>query len=534
MGARTLDRVLRDADAAAPGLRFHLDHGPEWWPAARLSEEASVRARALSGLGLGRGAPVGILGPNRPEWAAWAFGAWEAGAVVVPLAYPMRVLHQPSARHFVDSLVRAAGCRAVVAEPSLARLVGETRVVPWDRVPEEREDPEAPEPEDPAVIQFTSGTTDHPKGAVLSHRAILDAIGMLGRAMGVEPDRERFLGWLPFFHDNGLFGYLVRPLALGFPGEVLSTEGFARDPAGWFRILSETGATVTTGPSSAWAVALRRLRHPAELDLSSVRFATLAAEAIDPEVVEALRARGAEMRLRPEAVAGGFGMAEATLGITVTAPGRGTTIDRVDRGRLAREGRAVPARGDEVKAVPSCGVPLPGVEIRVMGADEELPERHVGELLVRSPALFSGYVDGAAELEDGWLRTGDLGYLADGEFHHTGRRKDVLVVMGRNYGPEDVERAAGAVEGIRAGRCAAFAPPGAPDGRVVLVAEVRRGVDRADLVDRVRRAVAERVGLVPTEVMLAAPDSVLKTTSGKIRRGAVRDAYLRGEIAPAG
>jgi fatty-acyl-CoA synthase len=539
------DETLADAllGAAARGtgsLTFHLPDGS----VRRSSAELAGRSRALVGRltewGVAGGDAIGILGTNDPRWAEWALASWLAGAIVVPLPFPLRLRDSEAVAAQVRQLAEAAGCRLVLAEPALLHVAPPEIATSWES------DPAPPAatgsiagqrtstPGDPAVLQFTSGSTGSPKAAVLTHGGILAAIRNLSAAYRLDRS-DRLAGWLPFFHDNGLFGYLVRPLLMGCEGHVLPTRSFAGDPASWFRLLTQTRATLTSGPSSAWSAALRTAGPSDEVDLSSLRLAILAAEAINPRVVEELRATGSALGLRPEAVAGAYGMAELTLGVTATEPGVGIGLDRIDGRDLATSGRATPAQtGEGLKVVPSCGRAIPGVEIRIVGSDGALPERRVGEIQVRSPSVMTTYTGpGAAEADpfDGeWLRTGDLGYLADGELFFTGRSKDIVVVMGRNYAAEDLEWAAERTPGLRVGRVVAFSRASAREGEAVIAIEASDGVRPRDLAGRVRDGVFNVLGIRPTEVLVLDRGSVPKTTSGKLRRGALREADRRGEL----
>jgi fatty-acyl-CoA synthase len=532
--APTLPEALRAAAEGGPGrLVFHLEEGPIDMPPSDLLLGAVGRARVLRSWGIEAGRAVGLLGPNRPEWAMWAFGAWLAGAVLVPLPLPLRIRDRGAFAAQTASLVRAAGCTVVVAEPRVLDALSGVPTRGWDHPP--GADPaswEPPQvgPTDPAVIQFTSGSTGSPKGAVLTHHAILGSVRSVARHYRLtETDRQ--LAWLPLFHDQGLFGYLVRSVVLGLGAHIVPTERFARDPALWFRLVREVGATVTAGPSSGWAVALRAAGDGA--DLSSLRVAVLAAEMIDPRVVDGLLERASALQLDPRALVGAYGLAEATLGVAATIPGEGLRTDEVDLGDLRASGRARPAGPGPAKRVVSCGRPMPGVDVRIMGPEgRREPERVVGEIQVRCPTLMTGYVGsgGADPFEDGWLRTRDLGYLGQGELYVTGRAKDLLVVLGRNVSPEDLEWASARVHGVREGRSVAFASPEAGEGRAVVVVEAGAGVATDGLAERVRDAIFDTAGVAPAEVLVVSRGTVPKTTSGKLRRGALRDAYAAGTL----
>lgn len=531
--SRTLVEALEGAESTRAELIFHLRDGTQHLPAEQLLEQARRGAVALAGWGVEPGDTVGILGPNRPEWARWAFATWAAGAAVVPLPYHLRVPDPEAFAQRVGSLIQAAGCKVVLAHPRFFPYFPPGLGVSWDAdlprstAPAGRE----PRPEDRAVIQFTSGSTASPKGVVLTHSAVLAGIRNSFMGAGSNPDHV-YLSWLPFFHDWGLFGYLVWSIVMATETHILPTERFAKDPSEWLRLAGRVRATATPGPTSAWDAALRvASRRPDGIDLSSLLVCSLAAEAIEPRVVDRMLDVGASLGLRPDALSGAYGMAETTLGITVTSEGSGVRIDSVDRERLAGTGAAVPAAGAEAKRVVACGPPVPGTEIRIMGEEGELPERRVGEIQVRGPSLMEGYLGDAGPdpFIDGWLRTGDLGYMSDGELYVTGRSKDVIIVMGRNYAPQDIEWAAERVEGIRVGRCVAFGRE-AVEGEVVVAAEAK-GDDVDGLPERVWQAVSDAVGIVPREVIVLPRGTVPMTTSGKLRRSWVREAYAAGDLS---
>ncbi len=395
--------------------------------------------------------------------------------------------------------------------------------------PTERE----PQPEDLAVIQFTSGSTAAPKGAALSHRAILAGVRNSSAGSGHETAGWVQLSWLPFFHDWGLFGYLVWCIVKQTRTHVLPTERFARDPSEWLRLVGRVGAQMTPGPTSAWDAAMRvATRRPQGIDLSSLRLATLAAEAIEPRVVDRIIEVGGGLGLDPNVVHGAYGLAEATLAVTLGSPTTPIRVDEVDRTALVSTGTAVPGPGGpDAKQVVSCGVPVPGAQVRIVGAEGPQPDRRVGEILLRTPSLMQGYLgpDHDDPFEDGWMHTGDLGYLADGELFVTGRMKDVVIVMGRNYPAQDLEWAAERAEGVRVGRTVAFAT-GETEGEAVVVVESKAEQGLDDLPRRVWRVVSDTIGIVPREIIVLPGGTVPVTTSGKLRRSWVREAYARGDL----
>ena len=534
----TIPRALEGAArAGGGGLEIRLEEGPVRLSLLELASATGDGARALLSWGVRPGDRVGVLGPNHPDWAVSAFSVWEAGAALVPLSFPLRIRDPDAFKEHVSSLVRAAGCRMVLAHSTFVPYVDQGLVREWTlpRGGAEGRGYVGPRPEDVAVIQFTSGSTSSPKGAVITHRSVLSSVRITAAGLGMD-EHDRQVGWLPFFHDWGLFGNLVRPLLRSCPAVLLPTERFAAAPGRWFRLIGEVGGTITEGPSSAWDVALRSaMKNPEGIDLSTLRRGVLAAEAIDPDVVDRLIEEGARWGLRPEALSGGYGLAEATLGLAVSRRGDALRIDVVDKAELAGRGRAVPAeKGRPSKRVPSCGEVMPEVRMRIVGEQGPLPDRQVGELQVKAPSLMEGYLGGDDQdpFEDGWLQTGDLAYLAEGELFITGRKKDTIIVMGSNYAPEDLEWAAERLPDVRSGRCVAFRGADGLDGVVIMAVEPTRGADPAIMPGRVRRAVADAVGVAPQDVLVLPKGSIPKTTSGKLRRGALREAYLRGELAP--
>jgi fatty-acyl-CoA synthase len=540
----TLPReLLHAADSGGRPHVFHLQEGDVEITLPELVVDARRGAELLRSWGVTPGDTVGILGPNRPEWMRWAFATWTAGAAVVPLGFPLRVRDPDSVARHIVRLVEAAECRVVMADPMFMPFFPpEAHGIAWD-TPLSRHEPDTFDDtgvnvDDPAVIQFTSGSTSSPKGVVLPHRQVWHQARGLDRYYGFDPETDRFVSWLPLFHDNGLFLHLVTPMLLRGENHIIPTERFAQNPALWFRIATEVRATVTSGPPSGWAAALKStLRNPANVDLSAMEIGVLTAEMIQPEVADRLNDEGPTLRLRPEVLTAGYGMAEATLAVAISPRGKGLQFDDVDAGELSA-GRAIAASAEgRTKRVAACGPPMPGMSIRIWDEDGEAPapDRRVGEVQLNGPCVMRGYLGDRVEqpfTADGWLRTGDLGYLVDGWLHITGRVKDIVIVAGRNYAPEDIEWAVGSVPGVRAGRCVAFAPAGV-DGEVIIAVEPARDADPAALPALVRNAVLDELGISVRDVVVVAKGSIPTTTSGKLQRSAVREGYARGDLQVA-
>lgn len=512
---------------------FYLEDGVACMSCGDLLERAEYGARSLTALGVEPGDRVGVLGSNRPEWVVWAFATWLAGATLVPVQIPLRVRDRDAFRDRMRMLVEASGCRWVMAERRFLPLLPAGIGVPWEDPDLAASGEELPMPAagDAAVIQFTSGSTAAPKGALLTHAAVMaqmDILRPVHTEAGGAP--RAILSWAPFFHDLGLVANLILPSVWGNLSRQLPTDRFAADPAEWLRLVERSRCTMTVGPSSAFGSAMRSAQRRGEgPDLSSLEVALFAAEGVDPDV--ARRLTEADFGLRPEALGSTYGLAESVLAAAYSSTGSGLGLDRVSMDELVAAGVASPASGGPERVLVSCGPPR--MEMRIQGEGGVLPERNVGEVFLRGESLMSGYVsdDAADPFVNGWLPTGDLGYMADGELFVTGRIKDLVISMGHNYYPEDFEWAAARVDGVRPGRCVAFNIPATEE--VALLVEAHENIASRRLSRDVGRAVGNAVGVRPSEVVVVPPGTVQKTTSGKLCRAAMRDAFARGELAGA-
>ncbi len=387
------------------------------------------------------------------------------------------------------------------------------------------------DPDRLAIVQFTSGSTDDPKGVMLPHRCLVQNIDAIvdGAALGID---DVGVSWLPLYHDMGLIGLLMTPMLTGFELGLAPPQDFLAAPGDWMRWMSEQRATVTGGPNFAYALATRALRRLDGLDLSAWKLALNGAEPIDPTSVEGFLEAGARHGLDSKAAFCVYGMAEATLAISFPQPGTGMAVDVIDPAALEHERYAAPANGrGETRRLPWLGRTLRGLELRVCDPETGAPrrDREVGELELRGTSVTPGYFARpeltAESFRDGWLRTGDLGYLVDGEVVVCGRIKDVIIVGGRNVFPEEIERAAASVDGVRAGNVIAFGTPGrrGKEG-IVVVAETREG-ELTGLRDDVIARVCDAVGIPPLEVVFVQAGSLPKTSSGKLQRSACKTQY---------
>jgi long-chain fatty acid adenylase/transferase FadD26 len=508
-----------------------------------------------------------ILCPHGIDYAVAFLGCLYAGVTGVPLYAPEPLGSDDRLRNvLLDSepdwvLTTSAACEAVVLALSEKLRFAVRGVMCVDTVPAHRaaqwSRPDIDE-SSIAYLQYTSGSTGAPSGVCVTYRNLAAAAYQLKHdAPWLEPGTVA-VNWVPYFHDLGLVGGLVMPLSVGAHAVHLSPTAFVQEPYRWLELISRYRAAWTATPNFGLDLCVRRStpQQRAGLDLRSLRAVLNGSEPVRDGSWTAFAAAFARCGLNPYAHSPGYGLAEATLGVTNAIDDDAPHVARdFDRDALARGQAMARERVDDpsVRLV-SCGVPLVDVHLSIVDPDTRvaLPDGQVGEVWVRGPAVAAGYWRQPArtekvfggrlraatgpEAEERWLCTGDLGFVYDGLLYITGRRKEVLIVAGRNHYPADLEMTAErAHPGIRPGGVAAFttpAPHDRPDGeeRVVVVVEVRARENRDDVVSRVRAEVAERHGCPVNDVVLVRPGAIPRTTSRKVRRGACRDLYMRGAL----
>ncbi|WP_067562468.1 AMP-binding protein [Nocardia acidivorans] len=538
----TLPSRLADIAAAHPRVSATFWSTAENIEYAELQRAAESAAATLLARGVRRGEPVGILCPNAPEFMVSFFAIAAAGAAATPLPLPAGIRRAAGYPQQLAAITAAAGMRTVLVSPAFAELVPLLAGVDVEFVDTatlsgpSAEGPlpahAVPGPEDLAVVQFTSGSTATPKGVRLTHRQVLSGLAAIREGIALDlNDQGGF--WLPLFHDMGLFGTLSAILR-GIPAHVWSPLAFVKDPARWLREFAASGSTITAMPNFGYEALLAAVppEQVAEYDLSRWRIAFNGAEPISHAVVSAFTERFAPAGFAPSTMFGVYGMAEATLAVAFPPLGRGPVFEWVDRAGLADDFLAQPVSADTpgARAVAGVGAAVRGLRLRIVDPETAapLPDGRVGEILIRGASVTDGYlaVDPATVADrfiDGWLRTGDLGYLRDGELFVTGRCKDMITVRGVNHYAQDVEAAVGGVEGIYKGRCTAAVDPEGADV-IALIAETElTGAEAAALAETIRGQVAAELGLAAVEVHLVAPRSIPRTSSGKLQRLAARD-----------
>ena len=519
---------------------------------ADLHRDALALAAGLRATGLGRGDKVAIMLPTGREFFAAFFGALYAGGVPVPLYPPARPSQLEDHLRRVAGILRNAQARVLVsverAKPLAHLLRADAEALQTVSTVADLSLPGAtPAPPplaaiDVAFLQYTSGSTGDPKGVILTHANLLANLRAMGRASTVGSG-DVFVSWLPLYHDMGLIGACLGALVLGFHLVLMSPLAFLARPARWLETIHRHRGTVSAAPNFAYELCLAKLGDADldGLDLSCWRLAFNGAEPVSPDTLERFASRFARCGFARTALTPVYGLAESSVGLAFPPVGRGPLIDRIDRAALARDGVAAPARPDDPRPlrIVSCGLPLPGHELRVIGAGgRELPEREQGEVQFRGPSSTQGYLDNPAanaRLFDGeWLNTGDLGYLAGGELFLTGREKDIIIRGGFNIHPQELETAVAGIAGVRKGGVAVFPATDRRSGteRLVVLAETRvdEPLRRQQMIQAITALSATLLGAPADDVVLAPPRSVLKTSSGKTRRAACRELYEQGRL----
>jgi acyl-CoA synthetase (AMP-forming)/AMP-acid ligase II len=445
------------------------------------------------------------------------------------------------ARHLEASVIIAGDDvgEALAATAGPAMVWTPAAIATWDP---RRWVPVAQGGEDIAVIQATSGSTGMPKCVLLTQRNILANLEQIGRRLRADPATDVMVSWLPLFHDMGLIGGFFVPAYWHLRCVMLDPFRFLRDPANWLRAISDHRGTLSPAPNFAYALATERVSAAAldGLDLTSWRAAMCGAEPISPAVLRQFAARFAVCGFRPEALVPCYGLAEASLCVAMHEPGEPLSVERLSRRALSLRHEAVPSAQDEdATTVCDCGPPMEGTRLRIAGeGGDALPEGHVGHVLVAGPSVMAGYHDlpegtGVA-LRDGWLWTGDLGYLRQGRLFVTGRTKDLIIIRGQNYPPSEFEWAAEEVPGVRPGRVVAFGvsdPDHGTDQLFVICEQPRdRDLDADALRRTIQAHVARRTGVWPTHVGLVPRNAIPRTTSGKVQRGLAKAHYLAAHL----
>jgi fatty-acyl-CoA synthase len=538
--------LLRAAHSDRGITAIEHDARPLSIPYASLSVQALEIAAALQARGLTPGDRVALVIPEIDGFIRGFFGISAAGLVPVPLCPPAQAgdvaTFATQSQHILDAS-RASAVVTSAAVAPLLDLSGLDRlsVLAIDELrggiplaaPVERP------PDATALLQFTSGSTAAPKGVVLTH-ANLDAnVTAIAGPHGLDTrSSDVGVSWLPLYHDMGLIGMLLAAVYAHLDTVIMSPVLFLKRPSSWLDTISRYKGTVSFAPNFAYELCVRRVK-PSQieaLDLSSWRVAGCGAEPIRADTLRAFASHFAAAGFHASSFVASYGLAEHSLAVSFAK--RHFTVDTVDAERLVRQSVAIPSANGSTRVVRlvACGRAFPEHELRIV--DEEgrpLPDRHVGSIVCRGPSVMAGYFEQPAAtaeaLRSGWLYTGDLGYIADGQLFVCGRTKDLIIRQGRKYHPPDLEAAIAQLPGLRSSGIVVFAIDhlDAAD-EVVAVLEARASAASDDLEDQVRRRVRETAGLELDRVVLTPPGSIPRTTSGKVRRSETRERFRAGTL----
>ena len=549
----TLGEALDYAATGLRGLNFHDARGNLILPYtfAELRGDALATARRLIAAGVRPKDRIALVAETGPEFAALFFGVVYAGAWPVPLPLPTSFGGRES---YIEQLrVQLSSCdpKMLVYPPELAQMAGEAarmvgvEGIDWDSF-SARPAPEAALPPavagDIAYLQYSSGSTRFPHGVVITHRALLNNLAAHSHGMQLER-QDRCISWLPWYHDMGLVGCFLSPIANQVSCDYLKTEDFARRPLAWLDMISRNpGTSISYSPTFGYDICARRIssqtRAGDRFDLSRWRLAGNGADMIRPDVMQGFVDAFADAGFKASAFLPSYGLAEATLAVSIMPPSEGIRVELVEETQLSgvATGQDRPQR---YRAIVNCGKPVRDMKVEIREEDgTPLPERAIGKVWCSGPSVMVGYFRDVEATEaclvDNWLDTGDMGYLSDGYIYIVGRAKDMIIVNGRNHWPQDIEWAVEQLPGFNAGDIAAFAitTPGGEETPAVLVQ--CRSSDDAERV-RLRDEIRERVRSVTgmnCVIELIPPRTLPRTSSGKLSRAKARNLYLNGEIKP--
>jgi len=543
--SRTLGEVLEQRAGEAPHSFLEVVDGDAPRHLPQVYESAIRWAGRLRDLGVRRGDRVAILMESRVRTIEALLGAFLVRAAVVPLAGPRGIISSQRAVERLSGALGASGAKVLLGGPTALARIPADALSRSGVVAAALDDPgtvagvpERGDPTDLALVQYTSGSTGAPRGAAITHANLMANLEDIVTSLALT-SRDRCVDWLPLYHDMGLIGSVLVAISAGASSILIAPESFVVRPTIWLETFTSRAGTYAPAPNFGYQLCTSRVSDEAlkKLDLSSWRVALTGAEPVRKETIEAFTTRFAPCGFRPEAFLPVYGLAEATLAAAFPPLGRGARVEVLDGEVLRATGRAERARGGAGRTVVSVGRAFPGSELRVVdGEGKPLPERGEGEVVLRGPSVMSGYYGDpeatGRTIRDGWLHTGDMGFVADGELFVTGRLKAVLIRAGEKYHAEDLERAAERVPDVRTGCSAAFPIENSGAEHVVLVVErgARAKADPSQLARDVADEVRRVEGLAASFVHVAAPGQVPKTSSGKVQRERCRTSLLGGSL----
>ena len=508
-----------------------------------LQSKAIAGARRLLSLNLNKGDRVAIIAETSVGFVEAFFSYQYAGLVAVPLAIPMGVGQRDSYTAKLQGLLASCKPAAIISSNEWLSLINVVNIdsptihilsnEDFNALPEMDIELQLPSPDDIAYLQYTSGSTRFPRGVIITHREVMANLRAISHDGIKLRDGDRCISWLPFYHDMGLVGFLLTPMATQLSVDYLSTQDFAMRPMQWLKLISKNRCTVSVAPPFGYNLCLRRVNDKdlAELDLSCWRVAGVGAEPISAEQLNQFGECFSKAHFDSKAFMPCYGLAENALAVSFGEEAIGTQINEVDRDILENQGRAVaPTKGTRaVSTFVNCGKALPGHLIEIRNEiGMPLPEQEIGHIYISGPSLMSGYFQDLASQRDikstGWMDTGDLGYLLNGYLYVTGRIKDLIIIRGRNIWPQDIEYIAEQEPEIHSGDAIAFVTS---QEQIILQIQCRVGSEqrRAQIVHSLTARIQSEFG-VSADIELLPPHSIPRTSSGKPARAEAKKRYL--------
>jgi fatty-acyl-CoA synthase len=551
----TLNEALDYAARGARGMNFHDPRGvlTRVYTFTEMRADAIAAARRLIAAGVKPRDRIAMVAETGPEFAALFFGAVYAGAWPVPLPLPTSFGGRES---YIDQLkvqLESAAPTHLFYPAEIAAMAGAAAEavgvagLEWEEFAT-RDAPEAAlpaaDPDEIAYLQYSSGSTRFPHGVAVTHRGLLNNLSAHSHGMELA-EADRCVSWLPWYHDMGLVGCLLSPIANQVSTDYLKTEDFARRPLAWLDLISRNkGTSISYSPTFGYDICSRRVSSQTNVaerfDLSRWRVAGNGADMIRPDVMQAFVDSFAPAGFDAKSFLPSYGLAEATLAVSLMPPGGGIVVELVEETTLAGGGKVQRDRPQRYRAIVNCGRPVKDMEVAIRDEDGgPLGERQIGKVFCRGPSVMVGYFRDEESTRaclsgDGWLDTGDMGYLSEGSLYIVGRAKDMIIINGKNHWPQDIEWAVEQLPGFKAGDIAAFSitTPGGEETPAVLV---QCRTSDAEERGRLRNAIRERVRSITgmnCVVELVPPRTLPRTSSGKLSRAKARSLYLTGEIQP--
>ena len=546
----TLAEALDYAALGDTGANFFTGRGEQYAQLSfrELREKALVLARKLLGLGLQKGDRVGLVAETTPDFLIFFFACQYAR--MVPVAYPATLTiggHDAYVEQ-LSRLIKASGPAVAMASSGYISFLLEAAVdadltfvgepADFENLPESSGKLPSAEPDDMAYLQFTSGSTRFPRGVMINQETVMNNLsGIIRHGIKIRPG-DRFFSWLPFYHDMGMVGLILVPVASQTSVDYLDTREFAIRPRQWMHLMTITKATISFSPSFGFDLCATRIKSTEvdQYDLSHWRVAGIGAEMIRSETLEKFAKLLAPAGFKESSFVACYGMAECALAISFAPLEGGIELDHVDADYLSehKQARLVDQDHSRAKRFVKCGVLLPDFELEIRdGSGNTLPDRHIGTIFLRGSSVMSGYYENvestqAVLAEDGWLNTGDLGYQIDSHLVITGREKDLIIINGKNIWPQDLEYLAEQQEQVRMGGSLAFSVPNSNGGETCVLKISCRQTDpakRSEIIERLTSLVRREFG-IDCYVTLVPKSKLPRTSSGKLSRSAARLNFM--------